>query len=266
LARRPARPARRCPERAACARSEPRLVLRRAGERVGAARLFGAAPPREAARPGRQTVGAPGGGVAAARSGSDASAGTRARGRAGQGPRRLYRAAPARKPPRPARQPLGPKPRQGWQAVGPEQRSERMRRKGRSRLKRDSRRAKRVRGSAPTTGPQCRRSEAKRGQAARPACYSLRAGVAREGKDRGVVAPATSRRPFPEIGVRAGSAPPAGMRVGSRGRWTLKRGQRQRGSVAVSAFHCCRPIRHHKSNLTKNYSSLICPENMATMQ
>lgn len=63
----------------------------------------------------------------------------------------------------------------------------------------------------PATGPQRRGSAAERGQAgqaARPACYSLRAGVAREGKDRGVVAPATSRRPFPEIGVRAGNAPP----------------------------------------------------------
>jgi hypothetical protein len=63
----------------------------------------------------------------------------------------------------------------------------------------------------PATGPRRRGSAAERGQAgqaARPARRASGVVVAREGKSSGVAVLAFGRRPFPAIGVRAGSAPP----------------------------------------------------------
>ena len=145
-------------------------VPRRRGERAGAARLLGAAPARKPPRPAQWTV---------------------------EAQPSLARAKPA---------PLVVGCRRPFPGARPpgltRDASERGAREGAGSVSVSER---------PATGPPRRGSAAERGQAgqaARRACRASRARFAREGKDRGVAVLASGRRPFPEIGVRAGSAPP----------------------------------------------------------
>ncbi len=114
-------------------------------------------------------------------------------------------AAPPRQPARPAHQTVGA-PCGGVAAA-----SCRFRVAGRSPARGEGRPGRDERGQEPARracetarSRRSRRSPARRVRLA----AGRSAGVAREGKDRGVAVPASGREPFPEIGVRAGSAPP----------------------------------------------------------